>query len=757
MRRSLFLAVLLLFLAACVPLSPEATLPLDRPWLPGDMRLLQPPAGKADLDIIAGYARVSGPVLEVRLDFLDLLPKQRFDLYLAIDSQPGGERMLPLGSPAAFDWDLLAAYPADGSAQIARANGSRLPVPMARLEIDPQLDTIVARFNRSALDMTTRKLSIQAFVTRPASHALISETAPFRLEGAPPGRAPLLLAFWDALPAATPAQALRRWNGAHTGPNGSRHGLFQLLDASAQTGVPVALLDLKTPVTLAALDDLGGLSQVRNLEDRGLLLLPDVVSGDPQSAVESLASSRAAGLRFGLPPSPVLFGPAGLPLPDGYHAAFTTAASGSILQVQKARLIPLPTRSEMDAQQVSADRLSVGLRESLLNEALSSAPRLTVLGGSLPASSWGDEAAALPAMQYIAGHPWIEVLDRDELLDRPAAPAAQVALPRGCGDLTCSPGLPNSTPSYPGLDLNTLRGELRSGMARMAPGPLRDLAWQSYFTLTTPSSDPERMILESNYLGQVAYYLRADEWLRKPGRIGSCSADLDSDSASECMLANDRFFAIFKPEDASLVFAAWNGPTGPEILTGTTALLATGLGDRSEWQLNRALSSDPEVIPGAFFDDPAPSQPYQADVQAEKVTFSNPDGRVKTYLLQRDGITARYHGPAIRLGAVLTLSPQSRWQPENPGYCLSNRTDGKTVSWGLVGNSRVEISSSLPASVSTFEDSASWMRAPEDPDRAYPPGHFLPYPAAQLEWTVKGEAGVELRADTWGLLFCVML
>ena len=40
-----------------------------------------------------------------------------------------------------------------------------------------------------------------------------------------PTPAYLLLAFWDTLPASTPIQLLRRWDGAHTGPYGQRHGL----------------------------------------------------------------------------------------------------------------------------------------------------------------------------------------------------------------------------------------------------------------------------------------------------------------------------------------------------------------------------------------------------------------------------------------------------------------------------------------------------------------------------------------------------
>ena len=85
-----------------------------------------------------------------------------------------------------------------------------------------------------------------------------------------PAKAPLLLAFWDALPANTPAQLLQRWDGAHTGPYGSRHGLKHLLAAVEEYEVPVALLDLKDPTsTLSGLDLIGQIAYIQQLEEQG--------------------------------------------------------------------------------------------------------------------------------------------------------------------------------------------------------------------------------------------------------------------------------------------------------------------------------------------------------------------------------------------------------------------------------------------------------------------------------------------------------
>ncbi len=103
------------------------------------------------------------------------------------------------------------------------------------------MDTIVIRLDRSLVPTGPGALRLQVFTTAPGALDVVDQTPSFLANGIQlVPRAPLLLAFWDTLPAATPAQALRRWDGAHTGPFGKRHGLFRLLQTSAEAGVPVA-------------------------------------------------------------------------------------------------------------------------------------------------------------------------------------------------------------------------------------------------------------------------------------------------------------------------------------------------------------------------------------------------------------------------------------------------------------------------------------------------------------------------------------
>ena len=100
-----------------------------------------------------------------------------------------------------------------------------------------------------------------------------------------PQPAPILLAFWNTFPATSPAQALRSWNGAHTGPFGGRHGLVNLLNAALKAKVPLTLVDIKTPSSLSALDTLGGgTNLLHTLIRESLLSLPDVLPVESAAA-----------------------------------------------------------------------------------------------------------------------------------------------------------------------------------------------------------------------------------------------------------------------------------------------------------------------------------------------------------------------------------------------------------------------------------------------------------------------------------------
>ena len=98
---------------------------------------LDPADGEnADGDLIAGSGS-SGKQIQVRLDLLnsDVIPQH--DLYLAIDSQPGGRSSLPGGNTAGIAWDWLVYLPAQGHIQVLESSTQGQPSGIYWLCVTP--------------------------------------------------------------------------------------------------------------------------------------------------------------------------------------------------------------------------------------------------------------------------------------------------------------------------------------------------------------------------------------------------------------------------------------------------------------------------------------------------------------------------------------------------------------------------------------------------------------------------------------------
>lgn len=237
----------------------------------------------------------------------------------------------------------------------------QLPPPRTRLNADAALDTLTI-----SLPDCPPQAQIRA--------RLNGETLSAPTDGLPPA-APLALhfVFFNSFePAATPAQALRRWDAAHSGPRGERHGLKGLLDAAEQNAIPLTLLDLKTPFALPALDALGALEQIRRMENTGLLELPAVMYSPNDR--DSLALSRFASRFFGLNNSPATF------VIGSQTPAFAPQA-----ELNRAGF-PLETRR-------------------LLYESLLARQPLT-FGGDFQKSTWGTGEYAAPALAWLRARPY---------------------------------------------------------------------------------------------------------------------------------------------------------------------------------------------------------------------------------------------------------------------------------------------------------------------------------------------------------------
>ncbi len=692
MRRLFLLlsVICLLPIVSCVPASNY------REWTYADLRLLDPvdDTSTPSTDILAVYVRTVGSDLEIRVDLLDISLIPDYDLTIRLVTLNG---------------NLNITIPADGHPRVTPAKSNLVP----RVIRDPWLDNVTIRFNRLDIPQPF-DLQVASFNLGDSTPA--DETAPVRSDAFPPiQRAPVLLTFWDVFPAATPAQALRRWDGAHTGPRGERHGLKHILDNAGQYDVPVALLDLKTPASLAALDYMGITPQIQNLTSRGLLILSDVAYGEPANI--SLGFSRRAAAGFGLPVSQFVYSAASN-LQSNYLAQFLPLGNTSHLaRSGGTRLIPLPAA---DAIQATPDGPSLNVRRALVAAAFSGDQSdLVVLGGDLPHSTWGNENMAGPTFAWIAAHPWIRPLTGEDLM----------AFPVDAQDLH----LPTTTSAVTPF-LTALRA---------APvNSLTDSAWQSYFMLTTPTSDEKFLALRANYLGQVGELLAASRWAEHPSAQADCDHDLNSDGKPECVLSNRKFYAVLDPAGARLTNLFYLDETGPHQLVGPSSQFAVGLSDPSMWHPELGEAADPGVIPGAFSDDTETWAVYQPAITTDNITFTSPDGsRLKSYRLLENGIEITYQVPgpvSTRIPLAVDLQAFNFGPTEYTGSLSPG-----SWTWGLVNGIQVEVRAEAELSAQSFTDSFPYLSQPEDPDRAYPGGHYLPFPLSVVNLQGSGKFSVQ--------------
>lgn len=731
--------VIIWVLAACILIAPGSCTLKPEPlpaagdrWQYHDLHALADPDAHT---IIAAYSRQTQTDLEIRVDLLDVPDQAEMRLLLALDTHPGG-KALSFAPDAGAEWDLLVSAPFHRVPDVISLTG-RLPQDFrARVALDIPDSIIVRLPSRSTLKQQGQDgFRFIAFITPSDSSVPKDAFGPIQSDAAPPPQAPLLLAFWDTFPSATPAQALRRWDGAHTGPYGQRHGLSILLEATRRSKIPVALLDLKQPKQLSVLALMGGLETVQSLQKDGLLILPDAA----YSRLSGQNNLNAAQRWFGLPDSPLVYGTASGDLLGKYSGAFAWLNDPThIAGWNNSRLIPLPEPS--DQPEIDENGLSSQLRARLVQTALSPDPDdLIVVGGALPRSPWGDLINVNPAMDYMTNHPWIKVLDQKALLTLPAQPGQ----PR-CADLLCQPQ----------ASLNLVQDTLRSALDQAPPGLFANLARQTYLALTQPQADQRLAALQSIYLGDTGYLTRAAQWAANPVNLSTCSEDLDFDGTGECILASQRVFLIFSPLGGRLVFAAYQTGSEPVQIIGPRSQLAVGLGDTRDLKLENGLAADPQEISGAFVDYGASGiaqdayLPYDIDLQSQEISLTRPDsGLQKKFTLNPDGFQVEINSgspvdttiPFILLNSKVNRPDWlSRYQAAEPA--------STAWAWGLEGGSCIRLSASdAEMTVSTFFESRSMLKDPENPDLVYPEGHFLPFPMAVVTLHSPGSFSLNFR------------
>jgi hypothetical protein len=712
-------------------------------WRYTDLRILDPidEAILPQCDFIAAYIRTYRADLEIRLDFLNSQRQTDCDVYLAMDWRPGGSFTLPIQATSPRAWDALLVIRADQKPVVRLPSEELAPLKPLLLR-DPSQDTWTIRLNRYLLHEPRRQLTLMVWSTLPGQNQVADAVGPFDLSSPPPPPAPVALVFWDALPAATPAQALRRWDGAHTGPFGQRHGLRHLIEAASTYQIPVILTDLLHPTSLSGLDAVGGLKVVQRAFRRGTLILPTPAIGAPPLTPWTHSLAQDIRAQFDLDASIINFGAFPVTnLHPGQTYFFRSKDTSHIFQINQTRLIPLPTgflsSQPVEPQIESTGDLTLSVKRALIDTALSpDKTDIVILGESLPGSPWGDRSKVFGAMAYLANHPWIRILDENDLQTWPTQKVTlTTVLP--CSDLWCTEHSP--VPLTP-LDAGW-QGQLNAAIATLEQTPVtsRTEALHTGLILTAallsqPTANPALQALRIQYQGELAYIREALLWASHPDYLETCSRDLDSDGRPECLLSTSTAFAVITPQDGRLAHLSLMHSEHVIPVVASSAQLALGLSDPSLWNPKNGLWADPNVIPGEVISPPLET-PYQVSALGSScLTLTNPQNRVeKRYCLHPGGLTLELRGTLSNrnLWLPLIVSPEQRLIPRwTQRYYLSRIAPNHAV-WAVLGQGFVEIKTSQgDIEVTSFTDALPWLGLPEDPNRDYPAGHYLPFPMA---------------------------
>jgi hypothetical protein len=346
-------------------------------WKYSDLRAIDPADfANPNQDIIAVYSRDQEGAFQIRIDFLDQNPDDPPFLMIGFDNGLGGTTRLPLGLESKTRWDLLLLLPPDGNVLVLDSDFRAVINPKVTIFRDPILAAIIIGINKDVLDGLSLKTKVEFLSYNLTSTKFeVDELGPVILNALPPAPGSVIIAFWNTFHSHTPAQALRSWDGAHTGPFSSRHGLSSIINAAGETGIPVFLFDLNQPKARSAMDYLGVLPRLQKQKEQGTIILLD----------------------------------------HGY------SYTPDLIQLDEK------TTQEFNTQ-IPEKIPSIAIRKRLLASAVNAGDTL-LLGGDFSKTAWGNYDVAFQMLTYIKDHPWLKPLSDKSLLEVRETPFVDVTDP----------------------------------------------------------------------------------------------------------------------------------------------------------------------------------------------------------------------------------------------------------------------------------------------------------------------------------------
>lgn len=731
MKTHILLLFLPLLLAGCQPPDYSIIHTNYQQWNYADLLVLDPiDTSEPRQDTIALYTRIIEHSFQLRIDFLDLSWPSIQDIYVPIDTNSGGlnNYISKFGEiPLNLLWDYMIIIPAVGDINVIDKNYLPLQGMELLVSRDNHKDYVTISFNQKALPIEWNFAKLQVLITSKNKNSVIDEINPVAIDSPPPPKANVLFLFWNTFSSNTPAQTLRSWDGAHSGPGRSRHGLKYLIEASEKTDTPVFISDLLNPESLSALDYIQVLPWITTLAQRKLINLVNIDSTQH------------------LPPS-LIFSPSELPNSEsymsnefdfryyGYSKYFNNIIEEVLLDNDYAHYNEIqnqcPFSTVYEAYDGNATSSSIKCKSLLVETALSGSPNPFILGGDFATSLLGDPSISKMFFEFVQSQPWIQVLTAADL--HIFSPNLHSTIFRQTYISSYSSKETNIiTSTMP----SRIFSDIYNDILKSPKNHLTGFANHIFLSMLN-SNTPSSLALVSNYVGQIDQVLEAAKWAESPTVINDCEMDIDRDSEKECILANTNLFLIIEKNGGYIPFAFYIEAVEPHQIIGPSWESILGISDPSTWEPSMGVRSDPGQLLGAL-EDPLPSwNSYNAINQANYVElFSNDMIMRKTISISERNIRIMIQntdGENSLMSVPIALDPWIRFTPTwRERYYMIPVPDG--FIWGIKDDISVEIKSTPNISIHSFNESQSEMTNPENPNYEYSTGYYLPYPFALVE------------------------
>lgn len=717
------LCILSIFLISCQSNINYVPMSLMQDWTYKDLKSLDPiDMERPDQDMIAVYSRINDQWMQFRIDFLDLEAKRSQDIYIFVDTNPGGVNEAKLMSDIVVQldvsWEYMIVIPANGDTKLLENDYKAVPGSRLIYYQDITQDYIVLSVKRNSLPFVMAVTKLQVYITAANQPEYIDQMTPFLIDESPPPRAKVLFMFWNTFLSSTPAETIRSWAGAHSGPNSSRHGLKYLLDAAAETKTPLILVDFINPENLSALDYINVLPGINKFVNLGILEfatnLCKRVNIDFEQQKDVYEGKQ---LEFVL-------------LKNNCDVLNRKYLFNSVIDYAQCT-----TKNELSLQSI---HLITSLKEYsemvkiLLHSAIVDPNYTIAIGGDFNNSLLGEPSFSILFFSYIKHHPWIQVISLSNTTEFP--PLASLTSPpaseEGSGET-----ITNFGPQY--FTSSTTTDIFSSIFSALEESPINQISilGRQMFSSLTQSSSINLLRLKANYIGQLKNIVTASFWAENGKPINSCGLDLDYDNQNECILANENVFMIIEPEGAYIPFVFSRDDKGIHQLIGPTWEFIVGLSDPSEWDYSDGILSDPSQIPGGVY-DMAKVVTYNVLEEENVIVLSTENLAVrKSFELSGNVIHIEYSndtpGPMASL-IPLVVDPWIRYSSDwGDKYFLFDMPLG--FRWGLTDGVSLELLSDKKITLCAFNATHQALYLPEDPNYDYSCGHYLPYPMALAE------------------------